>query len=740
MHINVKQLILFLLCGKINCFIDATLKSLRYFETLHPSSLSHTIVKRGINPSPNKFNTVKQLSFKVLGRDFRLMLTPGTSVLSSKFQAYSIDGVGKKEYLSIDHETFYEGRIFGEKNSHASVHYEDGLLTASIQSQDDMYVIEPAWRHLDDNISMIAYKTSDMTDNEGEEVHKRTCGYIKVENNNVSREDQTDDEELVREKRQSDAYTFDSSRTRCPLLLVADYRFYQSMGGLSKKSTINYLISLIDRVHKIYHDTEWKDHARNKGFKGLGFVIEEIIIHNESTPVRAGQQHYNMDRNNWDVRDLLEVFSRESKHQRFCLAHLFTDIKFEGGILGLAYVGSSRRNSVGGICTPEYFKNGLTLYLNSGLSSSRNHYGQRVITREADLVTAHEFGHNWGSEHDPDNSDCSPDSSRGGSYLMYTYSVSGYDNNNKKFSPCSLRSIRAVLLAKSHKCFKEPQESFCGNSRVESGEECDVGLLSAGVEDLCCYRNCSLKSHSKCSDRNSPCCRDCNYSPSGVKCRDANPNTCDKETNCTGYMAECPKAAHEDDDTPCVDRGLCNKGECLPFCETKGRFSCMCDNIADACRRCCRLTLNSTCYVFDKNDILSDGTLCIHGFCNNGVCEKTVQDIVERFWDIIEDININSVIKFLNDNIVGTVIVISIVVWIPGSCLITYVDRKRRKEDKQRQEWFDKRNKSLIHSSDNHTKLIRVPRQRATGTLPSLSQPILGHSRPIDLRQSPFLR
>ena len=29
----------------------------------------------------------------------------------------------------------------------------------------------------------------------------------------------------------------------------------------------------------------------------------------------------------------------------------------------------------------EYFKNGFTLYLNSGLSSSRNHYGQRVITR-----------------------------------------------------------------------------------------------------------------------------------------------------------------------------------------------------------------------------------------------------------------------------------------------------------------------------------------------------------------------
>lgn len=49
---------------------------------------------------------------------------------------------------------------------------------------------------------------------------------------------------------------------------------------------------------------------------------------------------------------LWQVFSREYSHKDFCLAHLFTDLKFEGGILGLAYVGSPRRNSVGGICTP----------------------------------------------------------------------------------------------------------------------------------------------------------------------------------------------------------------------------------------------------------------------------------------------------------------------------------------------------------------------------------------------------
>lgn len=93
----------------------------------------------------------------------------------------------------------------------------------------------------------------------------------------------------------------------------------------------------------------------------------------------------------------------------------------------------------------EYFKNGYTLYLNSGLSSSRNHYGQRVITREADLVTAHEFGHNWGSEHDPDIPECSPGASQGGSFLMYTYSVSGYDVNNK------VSAIFETYLIREHK-------------------------------------------------------------------------------------------------------------------------------------------------------------------------------------------------------------------------------------------------------------------------------------------------
>lgn len=63
----------------------------------------------------------------------------------------------------------------------------------------------------------------------------------------------------------------------------------------------------------------------------------------------------------------------------------------------------------------------------------------------------------------------------------------------QRFSPCSLRSIRKVLQAKSARCFSEPEESFCGNLRVEGNEECDAGLLGTEDNDSCCDKNCKLR-------------------------------------------------------------------------------------------------------------------------------------------------------------------------------------------------------------------------------------------------------
>ena len=81
-------------------------------------------------------------------------------------------------------------------------------------------------------------------------------------------------------------------------------------------------------------------------FAGMGFIIKKIVVHKKPTDVREGEVHYNMDRTTWDVRNLLEVFSREFTHKDFCLAHLFTDIKFEGRHIFCSQVGGYMVGSI----------------------------------------------------------------------------------------------------------------------------------------------------------------------------------------------------------------------------------------------------------------------------------------------------------------------------------------------------------------------------------------------------------
>lgn len=92
------------------------------------------------------------------------------------------------------------------------------------------------------------------------------------------------------------------------------------------------------------------------------------------------------------------------------------------------------------------------------------------------------------------------------------------------------------------------------------------------------------------------------------------------------------------------------------------------------------------------------------------MCEKTIQDVVERFWDIIEDININKVLVFLKDNIVGTVILVTAVIWIPASCVVSYVDRKNRNAQEASAKWKD--SSEFYRADDRRVININVPRQR----------------------------
>lgn len=62
----------------------------------------------------------------------------------------------------------------------------------------------------------------------------------------------------------------------------------------------------------------------------------------------------------------------------------------------------------------------------------------------------------------------------------------------------------------------------------------------------------------------------------------------------------------------------------------------------------------------------------ISPFFHKGKCEKITQDLVERFWSFLTTLDSNTVAQFMKDNLAGTVVVFSLLIWIPASC---YVNR-----------------------------------------------------------------
>lgn len=229
--------------------------------------LTHTIVKRGAKPSINLHNKIREVEFKALGKKFKLILHPHRDVLHQNFKAYQVNSYGNETIIHLDHDSFFRGRVFGEISSHVSAHIDEGnVLTATIILPDETYHIEPSWRHLPEfsDKHMVAYKASDVklsweNHDHLEHFEPGKCGYVKE---GLELETDEDDEEPEvhaeaygssdpiptsekRSKRQADQYEYTPTKTRCPLLLVADYRFFQEMGSSNTKTTISYLVRLV---------------------------------------------------------------------------------------------------------------------------------------------------------------------------------------------------------------------------------------------------------------------------------------------------------------------------------------------------------------------------------------------------------------------------------------------------------------------------------------------------------------
>ncbi|KAE8286482.1 Disintegrin and metalloproteinase domain-containing protein 17 [Larimichthys crocea] len=690
---------------------SASLRSmLDDFDVLPLSSLqAHSVRRRDVQ---TETHVEKLLSFDALQRQFRLYLRTNNELFTEDFRAVIVDEDGRERSYPVNRHNYFTGHVIGkirrtrggELSSPGS--HRRPRVSAHILTEEAEYNIEPLWRFTSapPDGRLLVYRSEDIR-NLSRLHQPSVCGYVTSDPGHLlpdgvkAATTEERREEVSRGKRQ----VYDHLKNTCPLLLVADHRFFKHMGREEESTTLNYLIELIDRVDDIYRNTTWDDE-----FKGYGVQIQQIIIEKSPTPVAPGKSHFNMrgsptkGRDVWDVKKLLEQFSVDiaEKASNVCLAHLFTYQDFDEGTLGLAYVAPSKPDIAGGLCSkacPSSSHGHRNIYLNTGLTSTKN-YGKTILTKEADLVTTHELGHNFGAEHDPDNVPyCAPPEEQGGKYVMYPIAVSGDHVNNKMFSDCSKRSIVKRLRSKAPSCFRRRNINVCGNSRVEQGEECDPGLLHIN-SDLCCTTDCRLRAGAQCSDRNSACCKNCRFESEGEVCQEPIDATCKGHSYCTGNSSECPPPENAPDKTVCLDSGECSSGECVPFCQAVLKLQpCACNETNSSCKVCCRSSAGVCAPYQDQSGsflFLRKGKPCTVGFCDGaGKCMKQVQDVVERLWDFIDKLDINTFGKFLADNIVGSVVAFSLLFWVPFSILVYCVDKKL---DQQ----YEQNTKSLFFPSN----------------------------------------
>lgn len=635
------------------------------------------------------------LHIRLKDQEFRALLRPHLDLFHSNlvvnhvFKSYTKKG-------TVNYSEFLEGYLIDQpRSSKVIVHVKNNLITGSIEmSNGSKYYIEPSHWHIKEShgYHMIVYQFSDVKFNFtvpkngsmahfcGSEAHENHFEYLS-QGFKATRAEEVEESIRYFKKR----YSYDKKK-HCSLALVADYKFFE-LHGYNEGSAISYMIHIIQQTNDLFKKQSF-DPDESNYFEGYGFTIKYIeLVTEKGGSNQSWEDSFKHVKDIYGVSEYLKIFSRRN-WSKYCLAHLFTNYDFDGGTLGLAYLAKASLRKVGGICSaPFYHKNGKRLSGNTGLSTLVN-YGRRLLTTELVLVNMHEFGHNFGSGHDSDNSeDCAPKKNR---YVMYPAAVDGTNTNNYIFSPCSKKAINEVIRVKAASCFEEVEEAKCGNGIVEEGESCDAGIF-----DTSCCDSCQLTAGSHCDPANDECCGQhgtefhCKFQLD-KKCPIEQHDSCYDGRSCqynvTADKVMCTLGDTLSDGETCFDDGRCKSGKCLDQCTIANKTVCKCTKDLDLCKLCCTDGEEGLCT--PSTTSLPDGHFCGEGVCVDGICLVEAQDLQERLWHIWKDIDTDMITRWFKDNIVFTIIMFSSILWVPISIFVSILDKKYFQDEVEKMEYY----------------------------------------------------
>ncbi|KAJ8408273.1 hypothetical protein AAFF_G00256870 [Aldrovandia affinis] len=529
----------------------------------------HQRAKRETRPR----NQVVQLDFRAFNRTFRLRLKRETSGFTDDFQIRLEEATGAADLSHI-----YSGELEDEEGSSCHGAILKGQFEGSIGTRNGTYYVEPLHRYTTNQSEhhSVIYHEDDIDDpHMGRSHDAGFCGTEQLRRfaQSVRQEEPAQGEPVPRSRR-----TVDYSKTSCLLHLLADHRYFKRFGSV--EAVVAQVASYIKAVNDIY------DKADFDGIKLINFNVKLLSVMPEEDRSNPLYKTF------VGPEKLLSLFS-EHNWGNFCLSYLLTNRDFSG-VLGLAWEG--KPGNRGGVCSRHtLMRDGPDATLNTGLITLQN-YGHYLPPRHVQLTFAHELGHSLGAPHDI-GSDCGNLGSTGGKgrYLMFPQATNEVQENNDKFSPCSVKHISRLLENKKDSCFVDSDQPICGNQIVEDGEECDIGHNET---DLCCYSakepaavQCRLKPNKLCSPSQGLCCSSlCVFKPQGVPCEDE--SECQLESTCSGSMAACPSPDAKPNMTACgVGTRVCLNGECAQsLCLKHGLEQCDCSEVSvtEKCHMCCQ--------------------------------------------------------------------------------------------------------------------------------------------------------
>lgn len=356
-------------------------KFIKHYEPLYydPSTL-HKIHRRAVETrSHGKF------SFAAFGKTHQLNLQPDREIFTGDARILSGDG----KPFPFDRDAVVKGKVEGRPYSdvYGVIDKDDGFHGKILSGSENYYVDPSSW-YFDEkqDFPSVIYKDEDLEYNHDFADIKKRAPSVPV----PERIRRSLDQDRTRARRQTQQ---ELEQSACTLGLYAD-NFFTKLYG-SKTKAIFQLVKQVQAAQIIYTN-QFNDTNYFSPY-GITFRVKSIVVFSDEDQAPPNKLPAQVMDDNVGIDTLLELFS-SIDHGGVCESFLFTDRDFEGGILGLAWIGDPDGSAAGGICDKFVdYGGGKKRSYNTGVVTMKL-YGRFTPPRVSEITFAHELGHGFGSQ------------------------------------------------------------------------------------------------------------------------------------------------------------------------------------------------------------------------------------------------------------------------------------------------------------------------------------------------------